>query len=109
MTWSIKSCILFLLISIIIASQQIHGFSFHNKKKNLHIPTACINTVVEGSNDPVVEPANKLYTYQNIFDDISGYFDDKFPSDIGFEEGIYGEVLPSSLRSLFGDSAGPKF
>ena len=109
-SWSKKFCMLTLLflLSIIASIKHINGFPIHNnKKKYLPLVAPCINTADNvGINYSGVEPANEIYTYLNVFDDISGYCDDEFPSDFGSEEGIYGEVLPSSLRSLFEPSVG---
>ena len=114
MIWGTNESILLLLLSIIVAFNQLQSFSIHfssiisNNKDYLHNRTACITTV-DGGNSPEVETAKELalYSYLKVFDEISGYSDDEFPADFPSEEGIYGEILPYSLRSLFGkDSDG---
>ena len=106
MIWRTVQSILLLVLIINTAFNQLLSFSIHfssiisNKNDYLYHRTPC---TVYGNSKPEVETTKaSSYSYLNVFDEISGYSDDEFPPDFPFEEGIYGEILPSSLRSLFG-------
>ena len=99
----VSSCIVLLVVLCIITDfDQLQSFPIRFSISILSPIQTSINNLVDGSNYPGdVTAVVGQYSFLKVFDNISGYSDDEFPSDFPLEEGIYGEILPSSLRTLF--------